>query len=729
MSGTLFEKIDRGLALALRAYEMRGSRGHTVDGLSVTLRFRNDLQAIEALGFQTRHVMGDEALGIVLFKDVAALSQHPDVVAIAAGQAPQLDLDRAVHEIRVRASTPQSVGGTNADGLWHYPITTNDDGPHLTFVADATGRDVLVAIIDSGIDYTHPMFMRQLTPERRTRILRIWDQGLPPTSLDDCPPAAFTASGERYGVEYLDDDPHRSRDINRALASGTPLPHRDCAGHGTHIAGIAAGGVLYPRPQGDATRVGVAPEASILVVKFIDVPEDIFPLLASGQRASQPVGHLNRFKDAVLYCLKTAEQLRKPVVINVSFSNYANPGDALDEEAVWIDKLLGPTPQAGVPNFPRSAVLVKSAGNSGRRGRSARIVVPRNGEIIVPFQLRDTREPGTNNTWLRCVREPYRPAIAVNFWYRRQTPFTSVQFAMRLPGEPHFGDGVGVGGQLTRGFVVRAGAPPRLVFVPPADNVHTVFLEHLGNGAVTHPDGTSIRRHNVVFGVAPKFSAGTVTYYPGIYEIRIQAPARTEIFAICQVAGWSGDEAVGFDASEHMQNGDPLHANIDLGSPYPRYSAPDTLGAYAITVAAYNDHNGHLMSSASRGPLRDFSDPGTLPRPPLVADKPDVAAPGVEIDSALAADAYHGVVSPGLQLGWHAGVRFQSLTGSSFAAPMVAGVIALLLDKRPDLDTEQVRQLLTTTGRAPVEPATQPDAREGYGIGGLVDALRAHNPP
>lgn len=60
------------------------------------------------------------------------------------------------------------------------------------------------------------------------------------------------------------------------------------------------------------------------------------------------------------------------------------------------------------------------------------------------------------------------------------------------------------------------------------------------------------------------------------------------------------------------------------------------------------------------------------------------------------------------------------VVGTSFAAPIVSGVVALLLETYPDLTPEQVKQRLQVTADPP--PNTIPDSRIGYGI---VNPMRA----
>lgn len=84
------------------------------------------------------------------------------------------------------------------------------------------GEGVLVAVIDSGIDYSHPDFRN---PDGTTRIEALWDQTIP-----GAPPQGF-----RIGSLYTRED------INQALQLPMPqrlseVPSIDLSGHGTHVA-------------------------------------------------------------------------------------------------------------------------------------------------------------------------------------------------------------------------------------------------------------------------------------------------------------------------------------------------------------------------------------------------------------------------------------------------------------------------------------------------------------
>lgn len=109
------------------------------------------------------------------------------------------------------------------------------------------GEGIMIGFIDTGIDYTNPIF-RTL---EGTRIAAIWDQ----TIQTGTAPEGFF-----YGSEYSREQ------INEAIRSTTPesiVPSRDTNGHGTYMASLAAGsGNLNYQFQ------GAAPKATLGVVKL-----------------------------------------------------------------------------------------------------------------------------------------------------------------------------------------------------------------------------------------------------------------------------------------------------------------------------------------------------------------------------------------------------------------------------------------------------------------------------
>jgi subtilisin family serine protease len=110
----------------------------------------------------------------------------------------------------------------------------------------------------------------------------------------------------------------------------------------------------------------------------------------------------------------------------------------------------------------------------------------------------------------------------------------------------------------------------------------------------------------------------------------------------------------------------------------------------------------------------------------VIADKPDIAAPGVDIMSADGIDT-EPPAPPAVRLPpFYQGIRFTSKQGTSMATPMVAGVIALMLDKKGDLNITEARAALHAAPRPVVNPSTVPDSTNAYGRG-RVDALTSHS--
>lgn len=110
------------------------------------------------------------------------------------------------------------------------------------------GDGILIGFLDSGIDYTLPIF-RNL--DGTSRIVGIWDQ----TIQDGSPPELFS-----YGTEYSKEQ------LDIALRDENPfgiVPTTDTDGHGTFVASLAAG-------SGNAGEsfLGAAPESAIAVVKL-----------------------------------------------------------------------------------------------------------------------------------------------------------------------------------------------------------------------------------------------------------------------------------------------------------------------------------------------------------------------------------------------------------------------------------------------------------------------------
>ncbi len=160
------------------------------------------------------------------------------------------------------------------------------------------GQGVLVAVIDSGIDYTLADFKN---PDGSTRIRALWDQSLRPRENERAP------EGYDVGVEYTQET------LNEALEAQTPaermriVASRDTSGHGTAVTGIAAGN---GRGAGNSYRqyAGVAPESDLLIVKLGNPIGDGFP-------------RTTELMMGIDYVVRKALEYQMPVAVNISFGN------------------------------------------------------------------------------------------------------------------------------------------------------------------------------------------------------------------------------------------------------------------------------------------------------------------------------------------------------------------------------------------------------------------------
>ena len=161
------------------------------------------------------------------------------------------------------------------------------------------GQDVLIGFIDTGIDYTHPAFRR---PDGLSRIVGIWDQtlqtGQPPFDLS-------------YGTAYSQEE------LNQALGMEDPfslVPSRDENGHGTFLAGVAAGSAL---PQQSFS--GAAPEALIAMVKLKPAKQYLKELFYV--TGSAPAYQSTDIMLGIRYLILLADTLKKPLVICIGLGS------------------------------------------------------------------------------------------------------------------------------------------------------------------------------------------------------------------------------------------------------------------------------------------------------------------------------------------------------------------------------------------------------------------------
>lgn len=272
---------------------------------NVLVQHSGDTDDLKKAGMTVHGVAGDVVTGLVPIDKLKNVAKLEAVERIESARPLQTELDLSVLE-------------TRADQVHAGP-------------PGRRGAGVIVGIVDTGCDFTHPSFVNS---DGTTRILAIWDQGLVPAGAESNP------SGFSYGVEYTE------ADINAALNSASPfnvVRHRDPFLHGTHVTGIAAGdGSVAGQGHPAGTYVGVAPEADIIIV-------------ANRSNGPEGLGTSANTLDAVNYVYQKARAIDKPAVVNMSLGDNLGPHDGTSLLERGLDNLLGAQGRA----------FVKSAGNAG----------------------------------------------------------------------------------------------------------------------------------------------------------------------------------------------------------------------------------------------------------------------------------------------------------------------------------------------------------------------------
>ncbi|MDE6952095.1 MAG: S8 family peptidase [Lachnospiraceae bacterium] len=224
-----------------------------------------------------------------------------------------------------------------------------------------TGRNVIIGIADSGIDYTMPAFRRE---DGSSRILAIWDQTIPYEAVleegreDSGMPAAERMrrwnddSVKRRGsLDVPFGTVYTQTEINEALQSDNPflkVPSRDETGHGSAMAG-AAGGKVGEEVYGGAIN------AEYVIVKCRQAGKDLrqFYYIAEGAEAYSEADIMLGYRFMDSYC----EPFRRPLVYCFGMGSNMGPHDGTSLFSEFLDDVAQ----------RRSRAVVVCGGNEGNQ--------------------------------------------------------------------------------------------------------------------------------------------------------------------------------------------------------------------------------------------------------------------------------------------------------------------------------------------------------------------------
>lgn len=458
-----------------------------------------------------------------------------------------------------------------------------------------SGRGVLVACVDSGIDYRHMDFRNA---DGSTRLITLWDQ-----TVAGNPPEGYFL-GTEFTKEQIDEN----------LSEGGPLLSIDLSGHGTAVMGIAGGNGR----ESEGIYEGVAPESDLLVVKLGTPLPESFP------RTTELI-------QAIDYCIRKAIERNQPLALNLSFgSSYGSrEGNSLLE--TYLDQ---------VSNLGRTVTCV-GMGNEGRSSGHTTVFLENDGDVEIEFTV-----------------GAYQPSFSLQMW---KNYVDEVGIELMNP----TGQSVVLStGQITTG----------------------------GQGTSRYTLGNT----DLLFyyGVPSPYSLAQELYLDflpredyvdeGIWLIRLRPLNIVE-------------GSIDF----YLPGGNTLNENTRFLTPTPeRTLTIPSAASGVIAVGAYDSRLNSYANFSGRGYTRETN---------LV--KPDLAAPGVNIQAPASGGGY------------------ASVTGTSFATPFVTGSAALMMEwgiiqgNQPYLYGEAVKANLRRGARQLPGITKWPNPELGYGVLNLRDSI------
>ena len=222
------------------------------------------------------------------------------------------------------------------------------------------GSDVLIGMVDTGVEYMNREFWRE---DDTSRIIELWDQG-----------AEHKGQDVYIGAIYTNEEINKAIEVSKT--GGDPysiVPTRDTIGHGTKMASI-----IGARGYNKSIK-GIANNCEFLVVKLWPSEASQMRLEKNGVPYTEAYNN-TELLSAVEYLNKAADKLRKPIVIYIGLGGNQGAHDGYNITSRYLSRLgtnVGRVIVVGTGNFASDELHTTKYVVSKGMTEKTELVIPR----------------------------------------------------------------------------------------------------------------------------------------------------------------------------------------------------------------------------------------------------------------------------------------------------------------------------------------------------------------
>lgn len=523
------------------------------------------------------------------------------------------------------------------------------------------GTGVIIGIIDSGYDYQHRAFMRSDNPSI-TRISRVYS-----TQLTTGHQARYNKNIRLPGSVFMGNQIYSLTKDN----TGT---------HGTHTASIAAG--THVNGYG-----GMAPGAEIVLCSAVDMSNNL---------------SLVEIANCIRYIDAYADSVAKPCVMSLSISTPDGSHDGKDYLTKVIKQIMGP-----------GRIFVIAAGNNANKSFYAHKLASQSSPINLLFNSYTKSADSTYyyqgyvaDIWMRDARSNFYYKVHVLDKTTNKIAWESDQLSSSKTLTP-----ADLGGYYDIDSTVSSNGYVKVNLKTSSDG-----SKYGMDIALVNLVSTS---YETVSGVKKSRYGLGLTIYP-----RKTTP--------CEVDAWACVTKTGYGTTKGA-------ITTTDGSVVSRFysggSDSCSIGAYAvgdsiISAGAFIGRNSYFSlsrnsivtdKSLTEGDIYASSSYQIAGCGPTGVALPTICAPGVNVVAAGSRYSYFSIYHPNTVMKTEDGCVWGVMSGTSMAAPTVAGIIALWMQAKPDLSVAEAKEIIAQS--AIRDNFTTGDKSVNFGPNGKIDAL------